>query len=150
MRSSEILSINITNIDTEKKSIYIPQAKAGARVQPITKDLACYLTEYLKDISKEQVFLFASTKTQSGHWNWPRTTFKKVVKLAGLNPEEITPHVLRHTAISHLVQAGVDLPTVQKISGHRTLDMVLRYSHQNSEHIQEAMDMLDNRYKKAE
>ncbi|MEZ4575790.1 MAG: tyrosine-type recombinase/integrase, partial [Vampirovibrionales bacterium] len=48
-------------------------------------------------------------------------------------------NTLRHTAITHLVQAGIDLPTVKRISGHKTLRMVERYSHQNGEHIQAAM-----------
>ena len=54
-------------------------------------------------------------------------------------------HTLRHTAITHLVQAGVDLPTVQKISGHKTLAMVGRYSHANGAHIDAAMDKLEDR-----
>ncbi|MFB3046126.1 MAG: tyrosine-type recombinase/integrase [Acidiferrobacterales bacterium] len=49
--------------------------------------------------------------------------------------------------ITHLVQAGVDLPTVQRISGHKTLQMVVRYSHQNGDHIRAAMDRLEQRYK---
>jgi site-specific recombinase XerD len=56
-------------------------------------------------------------------------------------------HTLRHTAITHLVQAGVDLPTVKRISGHKNLSMVERYSHQNGSHIQAAMDKLSERYK---
>lgn len=56
-------------------------------------------------------------------------------------------HTLRHTAITHLVQAGVDLPTVKRISGHKTWAMVGRYSHQNGEHIQAAMDKLAKRIK---
>ena len=55
--------------------------------------------------------------------------FRAAVNAAGLDPELITPHVMRHTAITKLVQAGVDLPTVQRISGHKTLAMVLRYAH---------------------
>ncbi len=70
----------------------------------------------------------------------------RVVEAAGLNPAEVVRHTLRHTAITHLVQAGVDLPTVQRVSGHKTLDMVVRYSHQNGEHIQVAMDRLAERY----
>lgn len=72
--------------------------------------------------------------------------FRRVVARAGLNLREIVPHTLRHTAISHLVQAGVDLPTVQRISGHKTLAMVARYAHQNGSHIQAAMDKLESRY----
>lgn len=56
-------------------------------------------------------------------------------------------HTLSHTAITHLVQAGVDLPTVKRISGHKTLQMVERYSHQNGAHILAAMDKLEERYK---
>ncbi|MCH7500076.1 MAG: tyrosine-type recombinase/integrase [Nitrospinae bacterium] len=74
--------------------------------------------------------------------------FERVVKKAEPDPEQITPHTLRHTTITHLVQAGVDLPTVKRISGHKTLIMVERYSYQNGEHIQAAMDKLQNRLNK--
>jgi integrase len=46
-------------------------------------------------------------------------------------------------------KAGVDLPTVKRISGHKTLAMVERYSHQNGAHIQAAMDRLQARLKLA-
>ena len=42
--------------------------------------------------------------------------------------------------------SSIDLPTVQRISGHKTLQMVVRYSHQNGEHIKSAMDALEERY----
>jgi integrase len=58
-------------------------------------------------------------------------------------------HTLRHTAITHLVQADVDLPTVKRISGHKTLAMVERYAHQNGAHIEAAMEKLAERYRKA-
>jgi hypothetical protein len=51
-------------------------------------------------------------------------------------------------AITHLVQAGVDLPTVKRISGHKTMIMVERYAHQSGTHIAEAMSKLDDRYRK--
>jgi site-specific recombinase XerD len=54
-------------------------------------------------------------------------------------------HTFRHRAITHLVQAGVDLPTVQKISGHKTLAMVGRYSQANGAHIDAPMDKLESR-----
>jgi integrase len=65
--------------------------------------------------------------------------FRDAVKAAGLDAALITPHVMRHTAITKLVQAGVDLPTIQRISGHKTLAMVLRYAHVHGRHIDEAI-----------
>lgn len=50
---------------------------------------------------------------------------------------------MRRTAITRLVQAGVDLPTIQRISGHKTLDMVLRYTKLDEGHIDAAMDKID-------
>lgn len=63
---------------------------------------------------------------------------------------EINPHRPRlkcfvEACHNPSVQAGVDLPTVKRISGHKTLIMVERYSHQNGAHIQVAMDKLQER-----
>lgn len=149
MRRSEILSIRLENIDLQRRIIFIPQAKAGAREQPITKNLAEYITEHIKTTEPGQVWLFPSCRSECGHIKWPECAFREVVKAAGLDPKVVVRHTLRHTAITHLVQAGVDLPTVQRISGHKTLQMVARYSHQNGEHIQAAMDVLEKRYKAA-
>jgi len=54
--------------------------------------------------------------------------FRRTVERAELDTKKVVRHTLRHTAVSHLVQAGVDLPTVKRISGHKTLAMVERYS----------------------
>jgi site-specific recombinase XerD len=65
--------------------------------------------------------------------------FRRAVDRAQLDPAAITPHVMRHTSITNLVEAGVDLPTIQKISGHKTLAMVLRYAHVHDHHIDRAI-----------
>ncbi|HTM64235.1 MAG TPA: site-specific integrase [Gammaproteobacteria bacterium] len=132
--------------DIEKRVIYIPKAKAGAREQPITQSLADFLQGYINKAKAAQEWLFPSENSVTGHVVNVNKPFKRVVKKAGLDPAQVVRHTLRHTAITHLVQAGVDLPTVQRISGHKTLQMVVRYSHQNGEHIQAAMDALEKRY----
>ena len=83
--------------------------------------------------------------SKTGHVVAIEKAFRRVVKNAGLNPKEVVRHTLRHTAITHLVQAGVDLPTVKRISGHKTLAMVEKYAHQNGSHIEAAMDKLESR-----
>ena len=147
MRRTEILSIKIEDIDIDKQVIYIPKAKAGAREQPITKHLADFLKSYIEAATEKQIWLFPSDKSKTGHTVNVEKPWKRVVVAAGLNPAQVVRHTLRHTAITHLVQAGVDLPTVKRISGHKTLAMVERYSHQNGDHIKAAMDKLDSRYR---
>jgi integrase len=145
MRRMEILSIRIENIDLGRKIIYIPQAKAGSREQPLTNKLVGYLACLVKSKKSTQGWLFLA-KSKTGHTVAIEKPFRRVVAAAGLNPKEVNRHTLRHTAITHLVQAGIDLPTVKRISGHKTLAMVEKYSHQNGAHIQAAMDKLEERY----
>jgi len=149
MRKMEILSIRRENVDLHRRVIYIPKAKAGAREQPITKHLADFLARYIAALQPGCPWLFSSPGAVSGHAMEIRKPFKRVVEAAGLDPKQVVRHTLRHTAITHLVQAGVDLPTVKRISGHKTLLMVERYAHQNGAHIEEAMDRLQSRLKLA-
>lgn len=149
MRKSEILSIRLKDINTTQRSIYIPKAKAGARVQPVTERLADFLEQHLQMTPRDQEWLFPSIgnmPSKTGHTTAIDEAFRRVVKAAGLDPKEIVRHTLRHTATTHLVQAGIDLPTVQAITGHKTPSMVHRYSHQNGEHIRQAMEKLEQRY----
>ncbi|WP_412524163.1 tyrosine-type recombinase/integrase [Burkholderia sp. S-53] len=56
---------------------------------------------------------------------------------------QIIRHTLRHSSITHLVQAGVDLVTVKRISGHKTLQMFERYAHAQGRHVADAVDAQD-------
>ena len=144
MRSQEILSIRLENIDLNALSIHIPKAKAGSRTQPMTPRVAEYLKTKLEE--RQQGWLFPATQaSQHGHFTGIVKPFKKAVELAGLDPKQVVRHTLRHTAITHLVQAGVDLPTVQRISGHKSMSMVLRYAHQDQQHVSQALQQLQNR-----
>jgi integrase len=145
MRMSEILSIRRENVDVARRRIYVPKAKAGAREQPMTAELASYLANHIDALPKGTEWLFPSLASKSGHLATIRKAHRRVVKAAGLDPDVVVRHTFRHTAVTHLVQAGVDLPTVQKISGHKTLSMVARYAHANGAHIDAAMERLQNR-----
>jgi integrase len=143
MRMSEILSIRRENVDAHRRRIFIPKAKAGAREQPITTELAAELVKHMSGLPKGTEWLFPSIASRSGHLATVRKAHRRIVKAAGLDPDVVVRHTFRHTAVTHLVQAGVDLPTVQKISGHKTLAMVARYAHANGAHIDAAMARLE-------
>lgn len=146
MRRMEILSIRIVNIDLDKQVIYLSKAKAAAREQPVSAHLAEFLEEHYT--SNDQEWLFLSKGSKQVHKVAIEKSFRRVVKAAGLDPATVLRHTLCHTEITHLVQAGVDLSTVKKISGHKTLQMLERYAHQNNAHIQEALSKLNARYRK--
>lgn len=140
MRMSEILSLRWEYIDYDKFVISLPKAKAGARLQPIPPALCEILRNH--ESEAHSPWLFPSVTGKDTYIKNIRKTFRNVVKLAGLDPKLVIRHTLRHTAITHLVQSGVSLPTVQKISGHKTLAMVSRYAHVSDRHVLSAFDKL--------
>jgi integrase len=144
MRHSEILGARWGQLDLVRRRLFIPEAKAGEREQPITPELADILRRE-REMRKDRAgWVFPSPHKDSGTGHRVRMErpFRDAVERAGLDPELVTPHVMQHTAITRLVEAGVDLPTVQQISGHKTLAMVLRYAHVHGRHIDEAIRTL--------
>lgn len=141
MRHSEILAARFDQLDLHNLRLFVPDAKAGQRVQPITPELAEMLAREREMRDDRSGWIFPSPHKDSGTGHRARMdrAFRDAVKAAGLDPALVTPHVMRHTAITALVQAGVDLPTVQKISGHKTVAMVMRYSHVHGPHIDQAI-----------
>ena len=84
---------------------------------------------------KGWIFPGRYSDTKTGHRLNFRDGFRRAVGAAGMDPYTITPHVMRHTAVTRLVRAKSDLPTIMKISGHKTVAMVLRYTHVDGDHI---------------
>jgi integrase len=144
MRHGEILATRWDQLDLANRRLYVPKAKSGQRQQPITAGLAALLETEREMREEREGWIFPSPHKDSkaGHWARMDRPFREAVEAAGLDPGLVTPHVMRHTAITKLVQAGVDLPTVQQVSGHKTLAMVLRYIHVHGRHIDDAIKAL--------
>ena len=87
-------------------------------------------------------YLFA--KPDGERYKSIRTAFNNAVSRAKL--KGVTVHVLRHTFASRLVMTGVDLPTVQKLGGWKTLDMVLRYAHLSPSHLEAAVEKIAGKF----
>ena len=142
MRHREILRARFEWLDLEKRRLFIPSAKGGRREQPITPELADLLRREREVRTDKLGWIFSSprpTTSLTGHRDRMDKPFRRAVIRAGLDPTMVTPHVMRHTAITKLVQAGIDLPTIQRISGHKTFAMVLRYTRVHGSHIDKAI-----------
>ena len=71
-----------------------------------------------------------------------RRLFERLKRRAGLQDSRITLHGLRHGCASQLVANGVDVCTVQKLLGHRSLDTTMRYLHTTDFRKREAVETL--------
>ncbi|QXQ06476.1 site-specific integrase [Sphingosinicellaceae bacterium] len=103
--------------------IFVPLAKAGSREPPIPAELAETLQAERKQRNDQEGWDFPaqSKSSKSGHRRHLDQSFKRAVLAAGLDPKVVTPHVMRHTAVTRLVKSGADIPTIMKISGLKTV-----------------------------
>jgi len=73
--------------------------------------------------------------------NGCRHTFKRAVRRAGISdPDSVTQHTLRHTALSRMIASGHDDYCVMEVSGHSDTRMLARYTHPREERKASAMD----------
>ena len=82
--------------------------------------------------------------------NAAERAFNQAVELAGL-PDRGGIHSLRHSFVTHLLEAGVDLPTIQRLMGHSSISTTATYLHVRQPHIDQvrsALDLID--FKRAE
>ena len=145
MRHSEIMRVRYDELNADACRIWIDRAKAGEREQPITPTLrdALVRQQTMEADPEGWVFPAVRGKLKTPYRRDMREAFSRIAKRAGLDPKLCTPHVMRHTAITHLVKTGTDLPTIQKISGHKTTAMVMHYVHVHGQHIDNAISALD-------
>jgi integrase len=142
MRRSEILNIELGDIDWKSRTIHLRKAKAGARHQPIPEDLLKEIRTYIENNSLT-TYLFPNN-SRLGRIACVKSAFSRCRAKAGLG-RDVTIHTLRHTAITHLVQAGVDFVTIKKISGHKTTKMLERYAHHADRLVDQALSQLSHK-----
>ncbi|HTV13984.1 MAG TPA: site-specific integrase [Acidobacteriaceae bacterium] len=139
MRRSEQFGLTWHQVDLERKMVFLPKTKSGKQRHIPLNAVALAAFERLKVKGQtKQSFVFpnASGEAVSG----PRGWFEEAVTRAKLN--DYTWHCNRHTFISRLVMAGVDLRTVAELAGHATIQMTMRYAHLAPSHTASAVGRL--------
>lgn len=141
MRMSEQYGLHWNQIDFERRQLHLAKTKNGdPRVIPLNAVAVAALDQLKGKKDKPGSSpVFPSVRTGEslqGSRGWFSTALDEAKVL------DYTWHCNRHTFASRLVMAGVDLRTVAELLGHRTLQMVMRYSHLAPEHQTSAVDRL--------
>lgn len=139
LRPGSAAGLKCSQVNLQHNCIDIGTTKNGDPVRvPLSKALMAEIKNILAEKGPDD-FLFlpqASVKINQ----YFREAFERARARAGL--QHVHLHDLRHTAASHLLMAGVDLRTLAEILGHRTLQMVMRYTHLLYEHRAVAVDKI--------
>ena len=137
-RREEILSLKWSQVDLRHGFIVLERTKNGERRNiPVNEPLREMLTKLVRRVNVEYVFFDPETGRR---YRDIKRSFHTALRKAGI--VDFVFHDLRHTFASHLVMAGVDLATVAKLLGHKSLAMTLRYSHLAPKHLSNAVDAL--------
>lgn len=145
MRVSELINIKIDDINFKKRFVRIFGKGNKERIVPISKIAIEYIQKYLKkgrpliskDKQKEILFLNCHGKkmTRQGFWK----LIKKYAKRANIN-KNITPHVLRHSFATHLIENNADLRAVQEMLGHSDIATTQIYTHLSKKRLKNIYD----------
>ena len=143
IRVSEICGLNIRDIDWERNTLLVLGKGDKERVVPIGSPalaavknwISAGRPEFANTNSGDAVFLGARGKRID-----QRTVRELVYDAMEAIGSHMSPHVLRHTAATHLLEGGADLRTVQEILGHSSLATTQIYTHVSPERLKSAYE----------
>jgi integrase len=139
MRLGEILNLTWEDVDFRTMQILVRDSKNGeSRRIEMNSVVSQELLRLKKEPSRTHVFIgLSGARLQTNAISRVHRMVCRKARIA-----DCRFHDLRHTFASHLVMNGVDLTTVSKLLGHKTLQMTLRYSHLSQAHKKKAVDTL--------
>ncbi|MBN2861616.1 MAG: tyrosine-type recombinase/integrase [Bacteroidales bacterium] len=134
LRRSELINLKAEDIDSERGLIKVRGAKGGKdRYTLLSKKLLVLLRDYYK-LYRPVNWLFEG----NGGGQYSATSIKnilnKAVKSAGIK-KHITPHNLRHSFATHLLEQGIDLRIIQELLGHSSSKTTEIYTHVSTKEI---------------
>lgn len=128
LRVSELASLRVVDVDGARKLLHIHAGKGRKdRLVPLSESLLSLLRDYYR-IYRPKEWLFVGSR--GGHV--VDRTVQRAVREAGVRAgmkKKVTPHTLRHCFATHMLEAGVDLRTVQSMLGHNNIATTIRYHH---------------------
>ncbi|WP_341266575.1 tyrosine recombinase [Candidatus Phytoplasma fraxini] len=143
LRISEILNLNLIDLHLQEFYIIIKGKGSKERMAPITKHSTQILKKYLKKVRPEiakrktNTFVFLNQNGEHLTRQGCYKIFKKIAKKANLRVE-CSPHTLRHSFATHLLENGIDLRTLQQILGHENISTTQIYTHITQKYLKKA------------
>ena len=146
MRRSEVARLKLADIDSQRMVIHVVNGKGGKdRDLPLSATLLETLRAHWRWL-KPQVYLFPSRM----HRDREQPITDKIVwracteaaNRAGLR-KRVTPHLVRHSWATHLLEDGTDLRTIQLLLGHEDLEVTARYLHLSQQRLQQVANPIE-------
>lgn len=146
LRVSELTSLKLSQIDLKNSFIRVLGKGGKERIIPLGERAKENLIKYLelrKSVSKvEEEYIFLNK-------NGKKLSVRTIQRwLNRLSPKKITPHGLRHSFATHLLEGGADLRSIQELLGHESISTTQKYLHINFDKLSKVYDKCHPRSKR--
>lgn len=146
VRVSELVDLNFADVDFEGGVIRVRGKGKKQRTTPIGPTAIAAIRRYIdlrradaRAATFDQAALFVNKHGQRLSTRSVRRKLDKYLQAAGLDPS-ISPHTLRHSFATHMLNNGADLRSVQELLGHQSLSTTQVYTHLTTPRLKEAYD----------
>ena len=142
IRQAELINLTIDSLDADRMTLKVKGKRNKERYIPIASHLLKILTLYIEEIrpqivhSNKNSFIFV---TKEGERIYPLLVYRIVKKYLGMvsSRKKRSPHVLRHTFATHMLDNGADLNAIKEILGHSSLAATQVYTHNSIERLKQ-------------
>ncbi len=144
LRLAEVVGANAQDVASDYSSIRVMGKGRKERIQPLLQGMGEILKKYFSQISSQNICTgqkFPLILSQKGERISQRTVERivsRVLKSSGVQGKT-SPHVLRHTFATHLLNRGADLREIQELLGHSSLKATQVYTHTDIERLKEVV-----------
>ena len=138
-RVSELCDVRVSDLDFEEDFVKLFGKGSKQRIVPIGSELKINLSKYLKfrdELNTQEPYLFLSKNMNQLDRSAIFRIIKKSATLSG-NALSVHPHTLRHSAATHMLEAGCDLRTLQELLGHTSVSTTKIYTKLTKEFLVE-------------
>lgn len=144
LRIREACSLRVDDVDSKRKLIHVRDGKrARDRYVPLPDRLHDLLREYWRQVRPSKPFLFPGQKpTRPITPRSVRNALAKGIRKAGIK-KHVTPHTLRHSFATHLLEGGADIRVIQALLGHASIRSTMRYTQVSQKHVGRIRSPLD-------
>lgn len=141
LRVSECASLKVADLDLSERVGWVRKGKgAKDRLFILSESLLGPLRKHL--VRHDSPWLFLGRNGNHLHPSAIQKTISAAAKRAGI-PKPVTPHTLRHSFATHLLEAGTDIRKIQELLGHANLSTTQRYTQVSAEELKKVRSPLD-------
>jgi integrase/recombinase XerD len=140
IRRAELVGLNLSDVDLDRRLMRVIGKGNKQRTVFINQASADAIRNYLgvRPRSTDEALFLSKRKTRLSHRQaW--VVFKQFAELSGIT-KHVTPHVMRHSFATHLLENGADLMTIKELLGHESLSTTQIYTNVSLEHMRRSYE----------